>query len=478
VANNACFCSQAMCSTSNGEADVFVVADYRWQGSTVARSGSKPNMRELKVDFDSCAGEDSRLGVSELAAAWRRSVERKVGKLRSADVQLIERSSELLHGYMDLDRNGRICFEEFATFMLGGLEERGALPGMHAKLQAFAEQEPEKFRDLIAQFCTWDQDGDGYLSAKDYICGLPSQEADAALLELVRDADLNGDGRLDLWETIAHSMGRRRIPVEMLVYDVSDGMSTRLTPFMLGGSVEAIYHTSVLVYGSEWWYGGRLFRSIPPCSSCFGPPLRSSVMNLRPSEYYPNLLVVPLGYTLATLEEFQAFLSQRLRGKYTRENYDVILRNCNSFTDEAVRFLTGTGVPEQVLRLQEFCKASHLIRLLRPVLNRWLGGFRTDVEEGDLSPCSSRPCNALRMATEKQQFDESPLGTGDLVATRRRCGGSVLVATVTDERTDCVDLKCFDPSRSEFVRHRVNKSGSETVIYPTLLEKHNPHRTL
>merc|ERR1719482_1976835 len=97
TAHYACCCSQWEAPTSSTDADVVVATHYRWHDServsALAASSARPNLYDLKADFDACAGSDSKLGVSELAAAWKRTVERKTGKLRPADATLIEISS-------------------------------------------------------------------------------------------------------------------------------------------------------------------------------------------------------------------------------------------------------------------------------------------------------------------------------------------------------------------------------------------------
>lgn len=201
-------------------------------------------------------------------------------------------------------------------------------------------------------------------------------------------------------------------------------------------------------------------------------------MNLETSEYNPRLKVVRLGYTLATMQEFQLFIRDNLVKKYTRDSYDVVLRNCNNFTDDALRFLIGAGVPDQVLRLQEFCRSSQLIRLMRPALNKWLGGFKATEEElQEETPL----CNSRSPAKGSSDVSD-PLILGDMVVlpvTREGdCGdngsGGVLVATVTREGTKSLDLKCFDPSRSEFVtrivdRHSVSRHSDTHSVIPSAI---------
>merc|ERR1712232_1135274 len=107
----------------------------------------------------------------------------------------------------------------------------------------------------------------------------------------------------------------------------------------------------------------------------FGPPLQSSVTNLHRSLQWPELFVLPLGYTLVTHQEFMSFVEADLCDRYRTDNYDIVSNNCNCFSDHSVEYLTGRSIPSEVLDLPKQLMNSYSARLLRPVLNKWLGGF-------------------------------------------------------------------------------------------------------
>merc|ERR1719353_322692 len=73
--------------------------------------------------------------------------------------------------------------------------------------------------------------------------------------ELIHQLDISPDGRIDLWDVLALVLGRRKTPVELLLYDISNGVSKKFSGLLLGKRFEAIYHSAVLVFGSEYWYG-------------------------------------------------------------------------------------------------------------------------------------------------------------------------------------------------------------------------------
>eukprot|EP00959_Pyramimonas_sp_CCMP1952_P333113 6975284-Pyramimonas_sp.AAC.1 len=112
---------------------------------------------------------------------------------------------------------------------------------------------------------------------------------------------------------MSYMLGRKKTPVEVLLYDVSKGFAQKWSKVLMGKTVQAA-HTGVLVYNSEYWYGGDVYRSEPPCTKCFGEPLKqySDSEPLEWSEQRPDLPVVRIGYTFVTHDEFVSWLAEKM----------------------------------------------------------------------------------------------------------------------------------------------------------------------
>jgi hypothetical protein len=247
-------------------------------------------------------------------------------------------------------------------------------------------------------------------------------------------------------------LGRRKTPVELLLYDISNGVSKKFSGLLLGKRFEAIYHSAVLVFGSEYWYGGDVFRTEPPNTEIFGPPLEQSVTHLMPSIYRPELQVVHLGYTLMTLDEFHSFLYQEMMPKYTRDNYDVMEHNCNCFSNDVVQFLTGKSIPDPVRLLPQLVMKTPTARILRPFLNRWLGGFGGGAA-GKHS--LSQEVEGHQITTLNALDVQRDVLGGDLIEVKLTGqfdsdAGEVVVATVLKQDGDNVDIKYFSPTEGKF----------------------------
>jgi len=411
------------------------------------------------------------LDATELANVWEACARRKVGHLDSQDVRTIRESAHMYLRVIDINGNGMVDYHEFFVFMLGGMEEKGPLKNMRDKLA----RNPMKTREIIQRFLKWDQDGDGFVTREELTehlveieqllgrrrTGLGQQLVD----EMIAFGDVDGDGRFDLWEVAAHALGRRKVPVELLLYDISNGLSSKLSPILLGRHLEAIYHSSVLVYGEEYWFGGKIFKNLPPNRRCFGEPLTESRVPLQASEYFPELRVVRLGHTLATCEEFHRHLNGETSLEFTSESYDVMTHNCNTFSNEAITFLTGHGIPDAVRRLPELVVNTPTVQLLRPLLNKILGGFRGEADDQGVTDIGENG-EAVTVPILDTILGQDVVIPSHILSEEHSQGaaGVSLIASVTREDSSTVDVKFFDPTSCEFHRqNRVKKSGVMTT---------------
>lgn len=63
-------------------------------------------------------------------------------------------------------------------------------------------------------------------------------------------------------------------PVYLHVYDLSQGLARQLSPMLLGRTIDAIYHSAVVVAGKEFYFGGMGgINSAPAGRTRFGTPV-------------------------------------------------------------------------------------------------------------------------------------------------------------------------------------------------------------
>ncbi|KAM0909776.1 hypothetical protein ACQ4PT_014621 [Festuca glaucescens] len=148
--------------------------------------------------------------------------------------------------------------------------------------------------------------------------------------------------------------------VSLNVYDLSNGLARQLSTSFLGKPIEAIWHTGVVVYGKEYFFGGGI-QSTAAGATQYGRPVR----------------VIDLGVTHLPREVFEDYLRD-IAPRYTAETYRLMTHNCNNFTNEAAQFLVGAGIPEYILSLPGEVMSSPMGPLIMPMIQNLEATLRSN----------------------------------------------------------------------------------------------------
>lgn len=125
--------------------------------------------------------------------------------------------------------------------------------------------------------------------------------------------------------------------VRLHVYDLSMGLAAQVSESVLGKRVEAVYHTGVVVFGREFYYGsGSGIQAGAPASTSYGSPIQ--VMDMGHTEIDRTIL-----------DE----LLQDLQEQFHGSKYHLLYNNCNHFSQELINFLVGKDIPKHILNLPQ-----------------------------------------------------------------------------------------------------------------------------
>ncbi|KAJ9176566.1 hypothetical protein P3X46_011868 [Hevea brasiliensis] len=138
--------------------------------------------------------------------------------------------------------------------------------------------------------------------------------------------------------------------VTLNVYDLSQGLARQLSTTFLGKAIEGIWHTGVVVYGNEYYFGGGIQHD-PAGRTPYGTPIK----------------VVDLGITHVPKDVFEVYL-QEINPRYTAETYSLLTNNCNNFSNEVAQFLVGATIPEYILQLPNEVMSSPMGALIMPMI--------------------------------------------------------------------------------------------------------------
>ncbi|KAJ1984961.1 hypothetical protein H4R34_000304 [Dimargaris verticillata] len=183
-------------------------------------------------------------------------------------------------------------------------------------------------------------------------------------------------------------------PVLLYVYDLSGGLARTLSPQLVGRTVEGIWHTSVVVFGTEYYYGQGIQRALPGTTQ-HGAPVQQLTM----------------GTTQIPLQWFEEFVASLAEATYTAERYHLLDNNCNNFTNDAIQFLTGQEIPLHIRDLPRDVLSTPLGQALLPMLEGMFGpsqlaGLATPPASGTPSvPLASAAPQLCEVTTAQELAD-------------------------------------------------------------------------
>ncbi|CAH8587585.1 unnamed protein product [Dicrocoelium dendriticum] len=160
------------------------------------------------------------------------------------------------------------------------------------------------------------------------------------------------------------------VDVYLYVYDLSCGAAQTLGPLILGRPVGGIWHTSVVVFNKEFFYGSHGISYCPPGGTQLKEPGEKLLMgetNVREDalfRYLERLAVTQFKYSCSTSLTF-------IRGG----DYRLFDHNCNTFSNHLVGYLTSRQIPSYILDLPEEIASTPLGAALKPALNLLSGGL-------------------------------------------------------------------------------------------------------
>ncbi|KAL0237367.1 hypothetical protein PCE1_000764 [Barthelona sp. PCE] len=151
--------------------------------------------------------------------------------------------------------------------------------------------------------------------------------------------------------------------VELYVYDISMGLGGPMITSLTGIQTEAVYHSSVVFSNLEFFFGGGMPGNTgiagiswaePGCSQ-FGTPIKK----------------LTIGFTEVPLELFLEFLRES-SDCWQPNDYDLIRKNCNHFSQDAIAFLTGQDIPKHIVDQGMTLISTPIGQMLEPMLKQFI----------------------------------------------------------------------------------------------------------
>ncbi|BGP39392.1 hypothetical protein JCM10449v2_003330 [Rhodotorula kratochvilovae] len=149
-------------------------------------------------------------------------------------------------------------------------------------------------------------------------------------------------------------------PVTLYVYDLSNGLAQLYGAALTGRPVEGIWHTALVLYGMEVFFGQGISIVSPPGTTHHGQPKKK----------------IPCGVTHLDKQTFLEYI-EALRETYTADAYHLLDFNCNTFTNDVLGFLNGGSIPADIRNQPTEIMATPFGQSMRPMIEQMFTGRRT-----------------------------------------------------------------------------------------------------
>ncbi|KAK4026724.1 uncharacterized protein LOC116927301 isoform X2 [Daphnia magna] len=143
------------------------------------------------------------------------------------------------------------------------------------------------------------------------------------------------------------------IAVCLHIYDMTRGMAQLMSAAILGKQIDGIWHTGVVVYGREYFFGGQGIASCLPGETILGQPNQ----------------IHPLGVTQIPFAIFVDYVQGLADSTFRPDAYHLLRHNCNNFSNELAQFLCGNSIPQHILDLPTEVLSTPFGQSLQPLLN-------------------------------------------------------------------------------------------------------------
>jgi len=142
--------------------------------------------------------------------------------------------------------------------------------------------------------------------------------------------------------------------VKVYIYDLTQGMARTMGPALIGRPLDGVWHTAVVVFGKEYFFGGSGIEFCNPGGTQLGQPLK----------------IEEMGETEINEDLFQDYLRTQSQDRFRGDRYDLLRHNCNNFSHETAQFLVGKGIPQHILDLPNEIMATPLGQMLAPMIQQ------------------------------------------------------------------------------------------------------------
>uniref|UniRef100_A0A1B6JGF3 PPPDE domain-containing protein n=1 Tax=Homalodisca liturata TaxID=320908 RepID=A0A1B6JGF3_9HEMI len=183
-------------------------------------------------------------------------------------------------------------------------------------------------------------------------------------------------------------MSEEGVPVLLYIYDLSKGLADQISTYILGTHIEGVWHTSIVVFGQEYFFSQEGINEYPlgvfQSKTVLGEPQKK----------------LTLGHTQVPQSVFQDYIRGLGTSTFRGSEYHLLKHNCNSFSNEVSNFLVGVGIPSDILQLPEIIQTTPIGATIASFLEHLTEGITNFRRNRQESPEFEQLNSAIEEASE------------------------------------------------------------------------------
>lgn len=180
------------------------------------------------------------------------------------------------------------------------------------------------------------------------------------------------------------------------------GLARQFSYGLTGVHLDAIYHTSLVFGGIEYFFGQGIHRKVPGTTH-HGQPME----------------IIHMGQTQLPMDVISEYIDS-LAGIYTPESYDLFLHNCNNFTQDLSMFLLGKDIPEYIRTLPQKFLETPMGQMLRSQIDQSMRSM-TQAPDADMRTANGEqtlPKNRKQLSNGLTKSSAAPTRNGTQLESR------------------------------------------------------------
>ncbi|KAJ8652244.1 hypothetical protein O0I10_012152 [Lichtheimia ornata] len=245
--------------------------------------------------------------------------------------------------------------------------------------------------------------------------------------------------------------------VKLYIYDLSNGLAKQMSMSLTGRQIDGIWHTSVVVFGQEFYYGQGILTSSPGATH-HGQPLE----------------IIDMGETYLPPEVVLEYIESQ-RSVFTPEKYHLLDFNCNTFSESMCQFLTGKSIPSHITSLPSDFLNTPFGQSMLPMIENMFGQSQAAPSTNAPPPSSAQPSDSAQsllqnISSAAISAPPKPVQTAQNLASLEQWIQSYKAVVVFFTSATCPPCRMIKPDFERLMEEKNSTGGTKIKILGVIVD--------